>query len=71
MAVNVFQWTSSLHYPYPYQADAGREGLNAELNRGIRGCDWRCDAGFLRSAYRGYTDPESRYNSVGVRYVRR
>jgi formylglycine-generating enzyme required for sulfatase activity len=71
MAGNVFQWTGSLHYPYPYQADDGRENLAAELNRGIRGCDWGCAAGFLRSSYRGYTAPESRYNSVGVRYARR
>ena len=37
MAGNVWEWTRSLHKPYPYQADDGRENLKLEGFLVLRG----------------------------------
>jgi hypothetical protein len=70
MAGNVWQWTSSLSQPYPYQADDGRENLDSGAFRVLRGCSWHCSNTGLRSAKRGHIPPDARHDFIGVRYVR-
>src|SRR5262245_47245916 len=52
MAGNIWQWTSSLLRPYPYDKDDGREeGTNTTEQRALRGGKWGdLSADYLRSA---------------------
>jgi formylglycine-generating enzyme required for sulfatase activity len=52
MAGNVWQWTSSLYWPYPYHADDGREDPSAPGERVTRGGGQSSTADMLRSTYR-------------------
>ena len=55
MSGNVWEWTHSLHAPYPYKANDGREnGMSSEL-RAIRGGSFFIPSEFARCACRdGY-----------------
>jgi len=67
MAGNVWEWTSSLYRPYPYNGADGREDAARKNDmRVILGggqAEESCD---VRVSFRGNGSPESRY---GVRYV--
>ncbi len=52
MIGNVWEWTSSLHKPYPYHANDGRESLTAEGSRVARGTSYRQNKKAARAAYR-------------------
>lgn len=52
MAGNAWQWTSSLHRPYPYDAADGREHPHATGERVARGGDHNGGAEMLRTTYR-------------------
>ncbi len=67
MAGNVWEWTSSLLMPYPFQEDDGRESLNSTENRVRRGGSFGNDAYRARSAYRAGDRPDKFYNTVGFR----
>ena len=52
MAGNVWEWTSSLYRPYPYDASDGREDPRATGARVSRGGSWYYGAWYARTTYR-------------------
>ncbi len=52
MAGNVWEWTSSLYWAYPYGADDGREDLSTPESRVLRGGSWLDLYDSARAAYR-------------------
>jgi formylglycine-generating enzyme required for sulfatase activity len=69
LAGNVWEWTSSLLQPYAYVAGDGRERLDAERFRVLRGGSWNYPAQGARTARRGNADPSSVRGSFGFRLV--
>jgi formylglycine-generating enzyme required for sulfatase activity len=70
MAGNVWEWTSSLYKPYPYDATDGREDMASSGNRVLRGGSWFNLDDYVRSAYRANDAPDGIDNSVGFRCAR-
>lgn len=56
MAGNVWEWTSSLYRPYPYDPDDGREDPMSRGARVNRGGSWYYGAGFARTTQRATAD---------------
>jgi formylglycine-generating enzyme required for sulfatase activity len=54
MAGNVWEWTASLYWPYPYQLDDGRNNPDTEGARVMRGGSW--------DDFQGYAHASHRYN---------
>jgi eukaryotic-like serine/threonine-protein kinase len=52
MAGNVWEWTSSLYKPYPYDPNDGREDFLAKELRVLRGGSWNFFKGSPRSIFR-------------------
>jgi hypothetical protein len=69
MAGNVWEWTSSLYKPYPYQAEDGREDATASGRRMLRGGSWLCNAQGVRCASRLDFNLAYWYALVGCRVV--
>ncbi len=73
MAGNVWEWTRSLgiggKYVYPYKADDGREGMEANGNRVVRGGSWRSPRKSARCAARFGHPPGTSENDIGFRVV--
>ncbi len=67
MAGNVWEWTRSVYRDYPYDPDDGREDLEAEGYRVLRGGSYRNYVSKIRSAYRAGYHPNSGYSNFGVR----
>ncbi|MCX7678118.1 MAG: formylglycine-generating enzyme family protein [Spirochaetes bacterium] len=70
MAGNVFEWTSSLYYRYPYISTDGREDQEARYFRVMRGGSWQFSSGECRSAFRRRFDMHLRYDYVGIRVAK-
>jgi len=66
MVGNVWEWTSTLFRPYPYDADDGRESLEASGWRVLRGGSWQNDLDRARCTARLDGDFLF-YNNVGFR----
>jgi serine/threonine-protein kinase len=77
MGGNVWEWTSSLwgidwekpDYGYPYKPDDGREDLEAEGFRVLRGGSFLINRYFVRCAVRGKHNPHLWPVDVGFRVV--
>jgi formylglycine-generating enzyme required for sulfatase activity len=67
LAGNVSEWVSSLYKSYPYSPVDGREDLNSDGLRVLRGGNWNLNFIFLRTWYRNPADPEIPLDRVGFR----
>jgi len=52
MAGNVWEWTSSLYKPYPYDPNDGREDQDARGARVNRGGTWYYNSKYVRTSHR-------------------
>lgn len=69
---NVWEWTSTLFRPYPYEADDGREDLTVTGSRIARGGSWHVfggNSGNVRADTRLQLDPGYFGGYVGFRCV--
>jgi formylglycine-generating enzyme required for sulfatase activity len=69
MAGNVWEWTASLYAPYPYRPDDGRNDLDADGRRVLRGGSWFSGHGGARGAVRVRVAPGGWDYVVGFRVV--
>ncbi len=69
MAGNVWEWTSSLYKEYPYEVDDGREDVEADGCRVLRGGCWRNYKKRSRCTARGDRVPEYFSRYLGFRVV--
>jgi formylglycine-generating enzyme required for sulfatase activity len=64
IAGNVWEWTSTIYQPYPYNSEDGREVIDANGLRVLRGGSNR------RSAYRSFKlKPDTRSEDIGFRII--
>jgi len=68
MAGNVYEWTHSLNWPYPYQAGDGRESEIDAGPRVVRGGAAYTYSGYLRCSSRVTNDPANSYTTRGFRF---
>ena len=67
MAGNVWEWTRSMYQPYPYNPKDGREDLDAEGERVLRGGSFILNPRNARCACRYRHGPISLYHDLGFR----
>ncbi|MCB0183863.1 MAG: SUMF1/EgtB/PvdO family nonheme iron enzyme, partial [Caldilineaceae bacterium] len=67
MAGNAWEWTSSQHADFPYDATDGRENSTGEALRVLRGGSFFDEASFVRCAVRDRNDPVITFGSYGFR----
>jgi formylglycine-generating enzyme required for sulfatase activity len=67
MAGNVWEWCQSLLRPYPYQAGDGREVLEDEGSRVLRGGAFDYNQRSVRCAYHHGDDPDHWFHDIGFR----
>lgn len=70
MAGNVWEWTSTVHEPYPYRAEDGREDPVSKEARVVRGGSFYYGPRGLRVSGRDVSPPVSRLNDLGFRCAR-
>ena len=67
MSGNVWEWTSTLIQPYPYDSSDGRENLDAPGERVWRGGPWKNSAWWMRSTVRYRSVPNYSWEVLGFR----
>ncbi len=66
----VWEWTGSLHRPYPASQGDGRDERHVVGPRVVRGGSFRTSRDEMGCGVRGQRDPGLRYDDVGFRIVR-
>lgn len=69
MAGNASEWTISEFKPYPYKGENGRNEIEGEKLRVVRGGSWFKPQIRARVSARGMNDPFFTDNDVGFRFV--
>ncbi len=69
MSGNMWERTSSLYSPYPYNPDDGRENQKRDGDRVMRGGSWGNDGKYIRCAARFPDIPTGWNSDVGFRIV--
>jgi formylglycine-generating enzyme required for sulfatase activity len=69
MAGNVWEWTRSLYKDYPYDSGDGRENLESDGRRVVRGGAFSYTEDGVRCAFRNYRHPHNRSYNLGFRVV--
>jgi formylglycine-generating enzyme required for sulfatase activity len=69
MVGNVWEWTQSLYKRYPYKPGDGRENLDADGERVLRGGSFVDVLGAVSSAARHHAEPGLKLRNVGFRVV--
>jgi len=67
MAGNIAEWCNSVHGDYPYFAKDGRERLESNAPRCVRGGSWRYGLSFASCAHRLGFSPDDRSDYIGFR----
>ena len=67
---NAWEWTGSHYQAYPYRVGDGREAVDGDGGRVLRGGSWFGDGGLCRSAPRFNGVPSDRDASFGFRLAR-
>lgn len=70
LAGNVWEWCSSLYWPYPYRVDDGREDAASDDPRAMHGGSWRSKPVSVRCAARQGEPPTDSFDVVGFRVAR-
>ncbi len=71
MSGNVWEWCQSRYADEPYRADDGRENLDSQARRVVRGGSWHFNQNLVRAASRAHFHPGARDYLLGFRLVRR
>jgi formylglycine-generating enzyme required for sulfatase activity len=68
---NVYEWTSTLYYPYPYNLADNRENSSDTAGlRVVRGGSWMQGADIMQASLRVAQEPDARNNTTGFRCAR-
>ncbi len=70
MAGNVWEWVSTLYWPYPYFSRDGRESASTQDRHVVRGGSWALDPWDLRASNREFGEPGYRSAYIGFRCAR-
>jgi formylglycine-generating enzyme required for sulfatase activity len=68
-AGNIWEWTSTVFRPYPYEDEDGREDKHSAERRVLRGGSWYSFESQCRSTFRDVTIPDLFSYYVGFRVL--